>query len=246
MAVSDYVNQVMFQGHMGEAVDSNDTNGWATDKNFTLSDRAFVAVGMPFKGRERSDQDTYNCKHIELANHGQLSRGGDSMKFNARRFSILCFLTIGLSGMAQDCGVCTKNGIDMPISLAAGVVRTPEFSAKRGFYNVDIEVKWLLPTDQLRCEMGFAASPSDNHCSWKPLLDLRWKVLTGSDVVAEGIDSGRSTSFEADKYTLSRSVGSFKAAAHHKYVVELTFLKDASVLNVAQPRLTVEQPGFSF
>lgn len=168
------------------------------------------------------------------------------MTCNAKIFTVLCFLSLALSGLAQDCGVCTKNGIDMPISLGVGVVRTPEFSAKRGFYNVHIEVKWLLPADELRCKMGFAVSPSDNHCRWASLLNFRWKVLDGSKVIAEGTESGRSTSFEADKDVLSRSVTSFKAAGHHKYVVELTFLKDASALDVAQPHLTVEPPGFAF
>jgi hypothetical protein len=168
------------------------------------------------------------------------------MTFNVKFLTFLCFLSLLLRGTAQECGVCTKNGIDMPISLGMGVVRTPEFSAKRDFYNVHIEVKWLLPTDELRCKMGFAVSPSDNHCKWASLLNLKWKVLDGNEVVAEGADAGRSTGFEADKDNLSRSVGSFKAAAHHKYVVELTFLKDASALNVTKPRLVVEPPGFAF
>jgi hypothetical protein len=168
------------------------------------------------------------------------------MKSKSKCFSILCFLILGSNGMAQDCNVCTKEGIDMPISLAAGVVRTPEFSAKRGYYNIDIAVKWLLPTDELRCKMGFAVSPSDNHCKWASLIDLKWRVLDGNEVVAEGTDSGRNNNFDADSDTLSRNVANFKAAAHHKYVVELTLLKDARALNVTQPRLTVEQPGFSF
>lgn len=168
------------------------------------------------------------------------------MTFTAKLLSLLCFLSLTLGVTGQHCGVCTKNGIDMPISLRRGIVRTPEFSAKRGYYNIDIEVKWLLPTDELRCKMGFAVTPSDNHCKWASLLDLKWRVLDGSEIVAEGTDSGRNNSFDADSDTLSRNVANFKAIAHHKYIVELTFLKDASALNVAQPRLIVEQPGFSF
>ncbi|MBB5316443.1 hypothetical protein [Tunturibacter empetritectus] len=137
-------------------------------------------------------------------------------RFNVKFLTFLCFLSLALRGTAQECGVCTKNGIDMPISLGMGVVRTPEFSAKRGFYNVDIDVKWLLPTDELRCKMGFAVSPSDNHCKWASLLDIRWRVLDGSEVVAEGTDSGRSTGFDADSRSLTRNVANFKAAAHHK------------------------------
>jgi hypothetical protein len=147
---------------------------------------------------------------------------------------------------AQRCEVCTKNGIDMPVSLAAGTVRTPEFVVKNKYYIIDIDAKWLLPTDELRCRMGFAASPSDNHCKWEPLLETRWRVLDGDRVVAESFDKGRTTSFEADSHSLTRSIGSFRGEAHHRYAVELTFMKDASILNVTQPRLIVEPPGFSF
>lgn len=163
-------------------------------------------------------------------------------------FFYLCLLGVAFSCTAQECAVCTKHGIDMPISMGLGTVRTPEFAAKHGWYNVDIEVKWLLPTDELRCKMGFAVSPSDDHCKWKSLLDFQWRVLDGGRVVASGAASGRSNSFgfDASKDSLSRNVANFKALAHHKYVVELTFLKDASSLNSVQPRLIVEQPGFSF
>ena len=168
------------------------------------------------------------------------------MTFNSKFLAFLCFLSLTLGVTAQNCGVCTKNGIDMPISLRASVVRTPEFLAKKGFCNLDIEVKWLLPTDELRCKMGFAISPSDNHCKWESLLDFKWRVLDGDRVIAEGHESGRSTGFQADKTSLSRNIGYFKAVAHRKYIVELTFLKDASALDVVQPRLIVEQPGFAF
>jgi hypothetical protein len=171
-----------------------------------------------------------------------------SMIFAMKYFLYLCFLVLILDCTAQECVVCTKNGINMPISMGVGVVRTPELSAKSGWYNIDIEAKWLLPADELRCKMGFAVSPSDNHCKWDSLLAVKWKVFDGSAVVAGGTESGRSNSFgfDASKDALSRNVASFKALAHHKYVVELTFLKDASSLNIVQPRLIVEQPGFSF
>jgi hypothetical protein len=168
------------------------------------------------------------------------------MTFTAKLLALLCFLSLTLGGTDQHRGVCTKNGIDMPISLGIGIVRTPEFSANGGYYNIDIVVKWLLPPDELRCKMGFAVSPSDNHCKCASLLDLKWRVRDGSEVVAEGTDSGRNNNFDADSDTLSRNIANFKAIAHHKYVVELTLLKDASALDVAQPRLTVERPGFSF
>jgi hypothetical protein len=59
------------------------------------------------------------------------------------------------------------------------------------------------------------------------------------------VDKGVTSHFEADSEWLTRNVGSFLSVAHHKYVVEITVKQDASVLNVTQPRLIVEQPGFS-
>ena len=157
-----------------------------------------------------------------------------------------CVLSLSVHLHAQHCEVCTKNGIDMPVSLAVGTVRTPEFAVKNKYYNIDIDAKWLLPTDELRCRMGFAVSPSDNHCKWEPLLETKWRVLDGDRVVAEGYDKGRNNSFEADSHSLTRNIANFKGESHHRYVVELTFVKDASILNVTQPRLIVEPPGFSF
>jgi hypothetical protein len=160
--------------------------------------------------------------------------------------ALSCVLSASFQLSAQRCEVCTKNGINMPISLVAGTVRTPEFAVQKKYYNIEIDAKWLLPTDELRCRMGFAASPSDNHCKWDSLLETKWRVLDGDRVVAEGFDSGRNTHFEADSRSLTRNIGTFRGEANHRYVVELTFMKDASVLNVTQPRLTVEPPGFAF
>ncbi len=169
------------------------------------------------------------------------------MTWNAKQL-LICFLC--LTGIvpqlyAQRCPVCTKTGIDMPISLAAGTVRTPEFAAQSKYYNIDIDAKWLLPADELRCRMGFAVSPSDNHCKWEPLLETKWRVLEGDRVIAEGYDKGRTGSFDADNHSLTRNIANFRGESHHRYIVELTFMKDASVLNVTQPRLIVEPPGFS-
>ena len=155
-------------------------------------------------------------------------------------------LSVSTSLRAQRCEGCSKNGIDMPISLAAGTIRTPEFAVKGKYYNIEIYAKWRLPADELRCRMGFAVSPSDNHCKWEPLLETKWRVLDGERVVAEGYDKGRNNEFAADSKSLIRYIGTFKGAAHHRYVVELTFMKDASLLNITEPRLIVEPPGFAF
>lgn len=159
---------------------------------------------------------------------------------------LFCMLNIGIPLYGQNCDGCSKKGIDMPVSLAAGIVRTPQFAVKGKYYNIKIVAKWHLPADELRCRMGFAVSPSDNHCKWESMLETRWRVLDGDRVVANGYDKGRNNKFDADSNSLARYIGGFKGEDHHRYVVEVTFMKDASVLNVNEPRLVVEPPGFAF
>jgi hypothetical protein len=125
-------------------------------------------------------------------------------------------------------------------------VRTPEFPGKHKWFNIEIEAQWLLSTEELRCRMGFAVSPSDDHCKFDSVLETDWKVLDENSVVAQGSDKGRSGSFEADSKYLTRWIGRFQGQAKHKYVVEVTFVKDGRLLNVTKPRLIVEPPGFSF
>jgi len=90
--------------------------------------------------------------------------------------------------------------------------------------------------------MGFAVSPSDNHCKWEPLLELNWRVLDGGQVIAEGTDQGKSMDFGANSRSLIKHIGSFRGKAKHRYVVEITFKKDASTLDVTQPHLIVATP----
>lgn len=144
---------------------------------------------------------------------------------------------------AQRCDRCMKDGIEIPISLAKGTIRTPEFPVRRSsVYNIVIDVRWLLPTAELRCKMGFAVSPSDNQCDGQSLLRLSWRVLDGNQIVAEGVDDDRNGDFDANSRSLIKHIGHFKGKAKHRYVVEVTFKEDASQLNVTQPHLIVETP----
>jgi hypothetical protein len=59
----------------------------------------------------------------------------------AARLSLVLVLGTAVPLYAQRCDHCTKDGIEMPISLAAGTVRTPEFPAKNDYYNIVIDVR---------------------------------------------------------------------------------------------------------
>jgi len=137
----------------------------------------------------------------------------------------------------------------MPISLALGTVRTPEFLVKHKTYTMEIRSQWRLPTHALQCRMGFTLIPTDpasNTCRVEPLIELEWSVFDGDRVVAHGSDEGWSNSFAAGSSYLSRYIGHFMGEAKHKYVVAVKFTKDGSELNVTNPRLVIELPGFSF
>ena len=139
-----------------------------------------------------------------------------------------------------------KNGVDIPISLAIGTVKTPEFAGKHKLYLMEIEAQWLLPTVELRCKMGFGVVPPTDKCRAQAVLEVEWRVLDGENVVAHGSAGGMSPEFEADKYHIARYIGQFQGQSKHKYVVELTFTKDGSSLNVTNPRLIVSPPDFAF
>jgi hypothetical protein len=139
-----------------------------------------------------------------------------------------------------------KHGLNIPISLAIGTVRTPEFIAKHDLYLMEIEVQWLLPAVELRCKMGFGVVPPTDKCRAQAVVELEWRVLDGENVVAHGSAGEISDQFEAGKDYLGRYIGQFQGQAKHKYVVELTFTKDGSSLNVTNPRLIVSPPDSAF
>jgi hypothetical protein len=139
-----------------------------------------------------------------------------------------------------------KDGVEIPISLAVGTVKTPEFIAKHDLYQMKIEAQWLLPAVVLRCKMGFGVVPPTDKCRAQAVVEVEWRVLDGETVVAHGSDGGISGQFEAGKDYLARYIGDFQGQSKHKYVVELTFTKDGSSLNVTNPRLIVAPPGFAF
>ena len=165
---------------------------------------------------------------------------------SSRLLPAICLAMIACSALGQVCKSDHKDGIAVPISLAAGTVRTPPLKGRNKYYNIDIETRWVLSSDAQRCAMGFAVSPSDTHCKQPQILKAAWKVFDGDQLVVSGLDDHRGNGFDASKDTLTGNIGSFRAQKNHTYVIELTFLEDASALNVTRPCLLIDYPGFSF
>lgn len=67
--------------------------------------------------------------------------------------------------------------VDVPVSLAVGTVRTPEFSPhKTSWHWIMVQVERPLPAQQMRCMMGVTLGPLDskNCTSEDPLLQADW------------------------------------------------------------------------
>jgi len=157
---------------------------------------------------------------------------------------ILCvlFCSLGAASGRQKKHAYRYSDVDMPVSLAVGTVRTPQFSVVAQWYDIMIQVEKPLPFSQMRCMMGVTASPLDlKECSKNdPLLRANWTVWDGDRMVNQGADLDRCACKFEDKY-IFRFLGSFAAESGKKYVVEVKFTKDGTPLNVANPHLIVIQ-----
>ena len=134
--------------------------------------------------------------------------------------------------------------VDLPVSLAVGTVRTPEFSPPTHWYWIMVQVEKPLPFNQMQCMMGVTTNPFEakNCTSDDPLLSAEWTVLEDGKIVS----SGSSTAKADDKYTkenIFKFLGKFPALSGKKYVLEVKFTKDGTPLNVANPHLIVTKMG---
>jgi len=134
--------------------------------------------------------------------------------------------------------------VDIPVSLAVGTVRTPEFSTPSSWYWILVQVEKPLPTKQMACMMAVTTGPLDSKdCpSDDPLLQADWTVWEDGKISS----SGSSTTLAGDKYTadnIFKFLGKFPALSGHKYVLEVKFTKDGTPLNIANPHLIVTKIG---
>ncbi len=142
---------------------------------------------------------------------------------------------LGSKAWAGSCWDCRKPAVDMPVSLAVGTVRTPEFEVKRQSYLIMIRAKKSLPFAVMNCMMG---APFSHDCDRKPLLQAEWKVLDDTEVVARGHIHQKGAGASSDEF-LDRYLGHFVGGPNKKYVLEVKFITDGSALNVTDPHLIV-------
>ena len=135
--------------------------------------------------------------------------------------------------------------VDIPVSLAVGTVRTPEFSPPSSWYWIMVQVEKPLSTPQMSCMMTV---DDDSPGSWKDchladrLLRADWTVWEDGKAAS----NGSSTTHGEGKYTkdnIFKFLGEFPTLSGHKYVLEVKFTKDGTPLNLANPHLIVTKEG---
>jgi hypothetical protein len=166
-----------------------------------------------------------------------------SMTIQRAALHALCSLIGFTSWIAQpSVGVaeCDNDALHFPVSLKLGHVKTPEFTVS-GAGAIEITARNVLPAADLSCMMGISEGPQDPvDCDKVPLVEVNWKVLSGSNIVAQGSsrDMGKRGYYLGSFY--AKYIGVFKAGKHEKYSLEVDFTKDGSALAVADPHLTVQ------
>jgi hypothetical protein len=134
------------------------------------------------------------------------------------------------------------SAVDMPVTLAVGTVRTPEFSAASQWYWIMVQVEKPLPFREMECMMGVSSESS--YCSTDdPLLQATWTVWDGENKVYAGGTPDRCACMFENKH-IYKFLGDFPAQGGKKYVVEVKFTKDGRPLNVANPHLIVTRVGY--
>jgi hypothetical protein len=131
----------------------------------------------------------------------------------------------------------------MPISLAVGRVRTPEFPVKKRSQGYDIMLQFErpLPFRRMECMVGVTSGPLDKKGCEKddPILRADWTVWEDGRIVKFGsiLDNNCGCIFTSEN--IFKQVGSFPLETGKNYVVQVRFTKDGSALNVANPHLIV-------
>jgi hypothetical protein len=134
----------------------------------------------------------------------------------------------------------------MPISLAAGRVRTQEFPVKKHsqWYDIMLQVEKPLPFRRMECMVGATSGGLDKKDCEKddPIVRADWTVWEDGRIVEWGSMRDCCGSIFT-KENVYKQIGSFPLEASKNYVVQVHFTKDGSPLNIANPHLIVIPHG---
>jgi hypothetical protein len=131
----------------------------------------------------------------------------------------------------------------MPVSLEPGHVRTPRFHINKDWpFEFRIEAKGRVDHHRLVCLMGFDI-PSDN-CTEPTVIRANWVLFDDGRLVAQGetsrnLDLGGEGGGGHSEVTAFRRLGGFDLKKGHRYVLDVNFTQDGTILAVTDPHLAV-------
>jgi hypothetical protein len=148
----------------------------------------------------------------------------------------------------------------IPVSLAAGTINTPEFEIDRtGYYDINIEFQLKMDLLKMQCLLGivemdrwnrFSQLKYASQCKNIPdLIDISWELFEGGKIVEIAptvVYQGNSQEYSSTSWepgvAIWRQIGNFRAQKGHRYTLVLHVKRDASQLNIANPKVTVTVP----
>ena len=132
--------------------------------------------------------------------------------------------------------------LDMPISMARGRIRSPEFEINvEGEYWIYVDVERQFKPDVIDCLLGIGYGGCENHLS---IVRTSWQVTKSGNEVARDQNPIVARAGPYDR--VGRTIGSFAADPSKHYVLDLDILADASELDGGHPRLKIEELGGAY
>ncbi len=132
--------------------------------------------------------------------------------------------------------------LDIPISLAPGHIRTPEFEINlQGEYWIYIDIERQFKPDVIDCLLGVGYGGCEDHPS---IVRTSWRVTNAGREVARDHNPIIARAGPYDR--VGRTIGSFAADPSKHYVLDLDILANASELDGGHPRLKVEELGGAY
>jgi len=127
--------------------------------------------------------------------------------------------------------------LDMPVSLAQGHIRSPEFKTNldAGFW-IFVEVETQVDDEGVSCLTGYTS----DYCRKNGVRELRasWTLSDRGRVVASG-STERDQGSRGGTLSKARGLGNFSVPAGRHFVLDVEFPEDNSRFNGGHPRLAI-------
>jgi hypothetical protein len=131
--------------------------------------------------------------------------------------------------------------IDIPISIAAGHVLTPEFRVNVDrLYTIEVVAKKTIPFDTLNCLLGMPQPGTQKQCERSSVIKAAWTLRSDGTTVAQGTSEADSGGGGWSDDDIARGIGSFRSEKGRNYVLDVNFLTDGAALSATDPHLKVE------